>query len=206
MLLSLSVLLLAACSSPILLYLLRRWNSYRTFRAAALRHGCQRPPKYRNRDPIFGYDLVEARKEAVQKGRQMKLVMEEFDRYGKTWEEETFDTKVINTMEVRNIQEIAALSFHDYKKPDRSIFNPFLGHGIMSQDGPEWKHSRDLIKPIFSRAELSDLEIFSRHFDRFLESIPRDGTTVDLLPPLQRMVRWRFVQKHPSTDTYIVPG
>ncbi|PQE28624.1 Cytochrome P450 family protein [Rutstroemia sp. NJR-2017a BBW] len=187
MFLSLSILLLAACSSPIFLYLLRRWNSYRTFRAAALRHGCQRPPKYRSRDPIFGYDLVEARKEAVQRGRQMKLVMEEFDRYGKTWEEETFDTKVINTMEVRNIQEIAALSFHDYKKPDRSIFNPFLGHGIMSQDGPEWKHSRDLIKPIFSRAELSDLDIFSRHFERFLESIPRDGTTIDLLPPLQKM-------------------
>lgn len=189
MIVPLSFLLLALCASPLLLYFSRRWNSYRAFRAAAIQHGCQRPPKYRHRDPVFGYDLIEARKDAVKKGEQMKLVMEEFERYGKTWEEETFDSKVINTMEVRNIQEMAALSFHDYEKPNRAIFNPFLGHGIMSQDGAEWKHSRDLIKPIFSRAELSDLDLFARHFNRFLDKIPHDGTTIDLLPLLQKMVR-----------------
>ena len=180
--------LLAICVFPPLLYIARRWNSYRAFRRAAIQHGCQRPRKYRHRDTIFGYDLIAARKEAVKNGQQMKLVMEQFEEYGKTWAESTFDFKVINTIEVRNIQEVAASSFQDYIKEDRSPFNPFLGDGILSQDGPKWKHSRNLIKPIFSLAELSDRDLFARHFDRFLDMIPRDGSTIDLLPLLQILV------------------
>jgi cytochrome P450 monooxygenase len=66
---------------------------------------------------------------------------------------------------------------------------PFLGRGIFSEDGPAWKRSRDLIKPLFKRAELSDVEGFKKFVDRMLALIPRDGSTVDLKPLFEKLVR-----------------
>jgi cytochrome P450 len=70
-----------------------------------------------------------------------------------------------------------------------SIKYPFLGEGVFSQDGPELKHSRDLIRPTFSRPELSDLDSFVFHVARFLELIPSDEAQLAFCPPLQRIVR-----------------
>ena len=42
--------------------------------------------------------------------------------------------------------------------------------------------ARDLIKPAFVRDEIADLAAFDRHVSRFLEHIPKDGSTVDLQP------------------------
>lgn len=65
---------------------------------------------------------------------------------------------------------------------------PFLGRGIFLEDGHAWKRSRDLIKPLFKRAELSDVEGFAKFVDRMFALIPRDGTTVDLQPLFQKLV------------------
>lgn len=42
--------------------------------------------------------------------------MRQFDLHGKTFEEQFFDTKIVNTMEAANIQKVAALSFQDWGK------------------------------------------------------------------------------------------
>lgn len=91
---------------------------------------------------------------------------------------------------MQNIQHVATFAFNDYKKPDVAFLNPFLGKGIFSLDGTDWNHSRDLIKPIFSRSELSDMNTLGLHVDRFLDKIPCDGTTVDLQQLLHNFVRF----------------
>ena len=173
----------------VLVIFYQKWTSYRAFRAAAIQHGCKRPPKYPHREPIWGTDLVKIRMKAVKDGKQGKLYMEHFNNIGKTWEENLFGTRVYHTMEVQNVQHVAALGFQDYGKPDQNFFIPFLGEGILSMDGPAWKHSRSLVKPVFARSELSDVDTLGFHVDKFLDKLPRDGSTIDLQESLRKLVR-----------------
>lgn len=129
-----SALLYTVCVS-LLVYFRQRWNSYRAFRAAAKQHGCKKVPRYPHRDSIWGTDLMKKRVKAISEGRQMALFMKHFNEIGKTFEENFFRTRVINTIEVRNIQRVCALSFEDYGKPAQNFFKAFLGDGVLSLDG-----------------------------------------------------------------------
>jgi cytochrome P450 len=123
---------------------------------------------------------MKLRQGAIDQGWLMDLYMEHFSLFGKTWVERAFNDQIINTMEKRNIQEVVAVHFKDYGKPARNLFGRFLGHGIFSQDGSQWKRSRKLLNPTFSQSEISDLASLRVHVDRFIRLIPRDGSTVDL--------------------------
>lgn len=183
------IIVLWAIGLLAVIYSYQKWTSYRAFRAAAVQHGCKRPPKYPHRDPFFGTDLVKERRIASEAGRLLSSQAKYFERCGKTYEEKFFDVTIINTMEARNIQQVTALGFHDWAKANLISSAPMFGKGILFQDGAAWKHSRDIVKPTFSRAELSDVDFFGYHVDRFLEGIPLDGTTVDLQLPLHKLVR-----------------
>ena len=174
----------------VLVYAYQKWTLYHTFRTASAQYGCQRPSKYPHRDPIWGSDLVRERAKAVQRGNLMKLYMQHFKSYGKTFEERFFETRVINTMEATNIRQIAALSFGDWGVgPTRGkAGEPFLGRGVFSYDGTIWKQSRELIKPTFARLEISDLNSLAMYFNKLLALIPKDGSTVDMQLLLHRFV------------------
>ena len=120
----------------------------------------------------------------------MKLYMRHFDLYGKTFEERFFDTRIINTMEAANIQQATALSFRDWGKSSsrNAPSSPFLGRGIFSEDGTFWKYSRDLIKPLFARSEISDVDSLGFFVDRLFALIPRDGATIDIQPLIHKLV------------------
>jgi cytochrome P450 monooxygenase len=156
----------------------------------ARRLGCKAPNRYPHSLP-WGIDLFRERVAAVKAGRYNRLFQDHFNKYGTTFEERTFGIRTINTTETANIQTVAALKFNDYGKnaTRNKAMMPFLGRGIFSEDGPAWKRSRDLIKPLFKRAELSDVEGFKKFVDRMLALIPRDGSTVDLKPLFEKLVR-----------------
>ena len=122
----------------------------------------------------------------------MKLYMKYFDLYGKTFEERFFHTKIINTMEAANIQQVTALSFRDWGKSSsrNASSSLFLGRGIFSEDGAAWKSSRDLIKPLFARSEISDVDSLGVFVDHLFALIPRDGATIDIQPLLHKLV-WK---------------
>lgn len=185
----LSATILFCCTAIlVLVYIYEKWTSYRVFRAAAIQHGCKRPPKFPHRDQIWGTDLLKLRMKAAEEGRQSKFGLELFNTIGTTFEENFLGTKVYNTTEVQNLQQVGTTAFNDYGKPAVAFFMPFLGEGIFSLDGAPWKHSRDLIKPIFSRSEISDVNTLGIHVDRFLDKIPCDGTTIDLQPLVHNLV------------------
>lgn len=64
----------------------------------------------------------------------------------------------------------------------REIFFPLLGDGIFTQDGAPWKHSRDLLRPQFSRQQYQDLAIFREHVENLIACLPGDGEVVDVQP------------------------
>lgn len=65
---------------------------------------------------------------------------------------------------------------------------PFLDRGIFTEDGSFWKNALSLIKPTFTKSEISDLDNFEKHVARLLPLIPKDGSTFDLLPLVKRLV------------------
>ena len=64
----------------------------------------------------------------------------------------------------------------------RQIFFPLLGDGIFTQDGPSWKHSRDLLRPQFSYQQYKDLTIFKEHIENLIALLPGNGEQIDLQP------------------------
>lgn len=70
-------------------------------------------------------------------------------------------------------------------------FKPFLGPGIFTLRGEPWRHSRSLLRPIFAREQISDIELEERHVDALSAGLKTgiDGCTdvVDLQPMFFKM-------------------
>ena len=90
---------------------------------------------------------------------------------------------LLMTIEPENIKTVLASDFKSYELSDerKKTTTPLLGEGIFTTDGPAWQHSRELLRPNFARHQLvEDLEMFERHLQHLITSIPADGSTVDL--------------------------
>lgn len=64
----------------------------------------------------------------------------------------------------------------------RQIFFPLLGDGIFTQDGAAWKHSREMLRPQFSRQQYQDLDILREHVDDLINCIQEKRQSLDLQP------------------------
>jgi cytochrome P450 len=62
-----------------------------------------------------------------------------------------------------------------------------IGEGIFTQDGPAWKHSRELLRRQFVRMQYQNLEGFREHVDNLLESLSESPGIVDLQPHFYRL-------------------
>lgn len=63
----------------------------------------------------------------------------------------------------------------------QAIFAPLLGNGIFTQEGPAWKHSRELLRKQFVQAQYQNLDHFREHVDNLIAHLPSDGV-IDLQP------------------------
>jgi cytochrome P450 len=90
-------------------------------------------------------------------------------------------SKAIATIEPENIKTMLSLKFKDFGLgEEKTAFVPLLGYGIFTTDGGAWQHSREMLRPNFTRSQVGDLETFERHVSRLIQTIPRDGSTIDL--------------------------
>ena len=64
---------------------------------------------------------------------------------------------------------------------------PLLGDGVFTQDGPPWKHSRELLRPQFTRQQYQDLNLFEEHIQNLMAHFPIDGTSIDIQPLLFKL-------------------
>lgn len=56
----------------------------------------------------------------------------------------------------------------------------FLCSGIFTNDGADWAHSREMLRPNFVRSQVGDVKTFERHVAHLLSKLPKDGSTVNL--------------------------
>ncbi|KAF2994619.1 hypothetical protein E8E13_003372 [Curvularia kusanoi] len=110
-----------------------------------------------------------------------------------TYETKILGDKVIFTCDPKNVQAILATQFNDFElgQVRRGSFAPLLGHGIFSADGKQWERARAILRPQFSRNQISDLDLEERHVQNLLRALPlQNGVqsdVIDLQPLFYRL-------------------
>ena len=93
------------------------------------------------------------------------------------------------TRDPDHIKAVLTGNFVDYGKGQRfhDLWSPFLGDSIFTTDGEQWSASRRLIRPMFMRDRISDLEIFDRKTQTMMDLLGSSGEPVDLMDLFYRM-------------------
>ena len=165
-----------------------RLRQYMAFLVLRRRTGCTYPPMYPHKDPVFGFDLYRRRQRAREEGHNMSLYMTDMKRLGNTWQEITLGKRTINVMDPANYQHVHSIATQDFPRlVNRPSNNAVLGAGIYLTEGERWKHSRNLITPVFARAEGGNTALLTCHVDEFIRQLPRDGSAFDLQPMIKRL-------------------
>ncbi|KAL7275112.1 Protein kinase alk2 [Rhizina undulata] len=150
-------------------------------RKFARAHGCKPPaqvPSY-----FGGINNFSRLLKAAKKGRHIQFVAKRYRTIGNTWKMTYLGTDVIGTIEPENLKAILATSFKDFSlgKFRHDNFLPFLGEGIFTLDGSGWEHSRALLRPQFSREQISDLDKLEVHVGSLIDCLPKeDGGVAEL--------------------------
>lgn len=148
-----------------------------------LKHGCQPPQEIRNRWP-FGLDHIKQLLDADANYRLMETLNTFMNDYPTNLCSQFFalGPRGYNSLIPQNVDAILSSSFSDYSFGVRStVLRPLLGDGIFTQEGGAWKHSRQMLRKQFVRAQYHTLSQFDEHVDNLLARLPEDGT-VDLQP------------------------
>lgn len=110
----------------------------------------------------------------------MELFLFHFRLWGTTLEQVFLGTQAFGTIEPRNLEAILSTNFQDWSMGARHrVMYPFFGDGIFTQEGADWKRSRELLRPQFLHKQYEDLSVFREPVDALLRVLPTSGV-VDL--------------------------
>ena len=163
----------------------------------ASRQGCEPPYALPNKD-FLGLTRLLGLLKATKEERGPQYLLETFNAEAGE-DVHTFHIHIFprsQTLMTRDPENVKAIfvthaSSFEINAYRSGIFRPLLGDGIFTLRGEAWRHSRGLLRPQFSREQLSDLTLEQRHVDTLLSSLPTgpDGWTevVDLQPHFFRM-------------------
>jgi cytochrome P450 len=150
-------------------------------------HGCQDPAKYPNKDPIFGLDLLWDNYQSMRNHRILPKMAGRFQKVGaNTYSFLLAGRHRLSTVEPENVKALLSTKFTSFMLPPRRthVLKQFIGESIFASNGPQWQHSRAIIRPHLAKDSFIDSEMsrFEKHFGRLLSFIPRDRSTIDLQP------------------------
>ncbi|KAF2812870.1 cytochrome P450 [Mytilinidion resinicola] len=185
-----SPVLLALCA--LLAIWITKWIVHTAARILTMRrHGCQEPPKYPHKDPFFGIDLLLLYTKSLESQTFLNLNQNLFASYGKTFRAKFLGASIIKTIDPHITKYVHATHFNQFGVENIRIkAAPHLwGDGITMVDGERWANRRALIKPSFDVVHISNLgnRSLETHVQRLMRLLPRDGSTVDLMPLFKRL-------------------
>jgi cytochrome P450 len=159
-------------------------------RAHAKQHGCQRPKRRKTRDPVLGIDGVLDNFKALRQHRVLEWWsngLRENDVH--TIAMRMLGTQFFITDDPENLKTALSTNFNRWSvgKDRIDMLVSIVGKGVFSTEGAEWKHSREMLRPCFERSQVADVSIFEKHTSALIKLIPKDGTTIDLEPILQKL-------------------
>jgi cytochrome P450 len=93
------------------------------------------------------------------------------------------------TREPEHVKAVLTTKFADFGKGERfhEDWSPFLGDSIFTTDGEVWSNNRSLIRPMFIKERVRDLDLFERYADKLISKLPSAGQTVDIMDLFYRM-------------------
>ncbi len=151
--------------------------------------GCQPPPSVPSNDPGLGRDVAEQLATAYKEHRRSESFQEQHKALGLTFQSVALGKTRIYTIDPANLRAIFSKVDHWGVSPLRlPPWEPMLGRGIFTTDGTYWRHSRDLVQPLFKKDQISNLGSFDVHVSNLIKLIPTDGSTVDLQPLIARLI------------------
>ncbi|MCJ1458141.1 hypothetical protein MMC28_008512 [Mycoblastus sanguinarius] len=138
----------------------RRWSLVRA-------NGCQPPRKFPHKDPILGLDLFFKAGKLFEENRYLPELVQRYNDNGSTFETESLGSFTVNSIAPKNLETVWSLKFSDW------------GVEPMDQVG---SIREPLLKPSFSKENMTDLLTLERYLKMVINRIPKDGSTVDLQP------------------------
>ncbi|KAL8872930.1 MAG: hypothetical protein Q9174_001533 [Haloplaca sp. 1 TL-2023] len=161
------------------------------FRQRQIRlHRCKPPNSLPQFDRFFGLDIVFQALSTFRSNKRNGSLQDQFRSYGTTFQCQIYSTTRIFTIAPQNLQSVFNADFESWGvEPLRLFFfGPFVGKGIMTADGSFWNHSRTLLKPTFSRSQISDLSGYRVHVENLLARLSEvDGQDIDLKPCFEKL-------------------
>lgn len=155
--------------------------------------GCGDIKAYHHYDPFFGLDFAYSLSKAFKAHRWLAWQKEmHASQKAKTFKANFLGSRMVYSSESENMKAMSTSHWTEFGiEPLRranGVIDPIGGPGVSTSDGDLWRFSRDLIKPYFTRSGYSNLSRLEVHVDKLLELVPRDGSTFDLQPLMQRWV------------------
>jgi hypothetical protein len=160
------------------------------------KNGCADPPSYPHRDPIWGIDLFIKQMRALNSGTYLEssaAVRASFSQSkskSKTYMSKSFGSTIYHTTNPEVVKIYQSICFHDFGiEPLRyHLAENLWGNGIVVADGQRWADARRFIRGSFDVVHTANIDRLEYHVAKFMDLIPRDGTTVDLMPLFKRLV------------------
>ena len=176
---------------------------YSARRAQIRQEDCRSPRKYTQKWYLLDVDILIENLKQARAHHFMEHSQYRYHHWGPTFQGSLLGTTTISTIDPKNLQSVYSLDFQSFgleslRLPTAGLF---MGRGISTTDGLFWEHLRALVEPIFTRAQFADLETLEHHLKQMIDLLPADGSSVDVLPLLSKLVRTlRCLQKHTSAE------
>lgn len=140
-------------------------------------------PKINSNFPLGIPNTVKSIK-ALTNENLMGFVLENNRKaHARTFLQEALFKHVLISQDPENVKAVLATKFKDFTFAERSShIIPVFGSGIFTQDGLAWKHSRAMLRPQFSKEQVSRLEHVLAHVGQLVESIDQQHGLVNLVP------------------------
>lgn len=150
----------------------------------ARKQGCQPAIEHRAKDPLRALDFQ------FSIYLDVPILYHHHQRYGKSFSvAPLLGNPMFSTIAPANLRFINSNGKDWGIEPLRlRDMEYFCGRGFLTTDGSMWQHSRKLLKPTFSKANIEDFTVLSAAVDKLLNEVPVDGSTVDLQPLFSMLV------------------
>ncbi|KAI1179613.1 cytochrome P450 [Nemania sp. FL0916] len=180
----LGILVLFYCLSRLVLFGLQRYREHQADSELARQHNCQLPPELPKRWPL-GIDRIKELWDSNADGKLLAFlcsIAKDYEPRNNLYQFLLVGPRAFHVLHPTNIEVLLSTNFKDYGFGCRpAVFAPLLGKGIFTQEGAAWRHSRDLLRKQFIRAQYQNLDHFREHVDNLISCIPNEGR-VDLQP------------------------
>ncbi|OGE53674.1 hypothetical protein PENARI_c007G02178 [Penicillium arizonense] len=142
--------------------------------------GCGSLPVYPCKDPI-GIDTLKQSLAAAKENtvpdlaeKRFEVMAEQENRFVTTFMLRNLGRDGILTIDPKNIQAVLATQFKEFELGDsrRRALHPLLGTGIFTADGEDWSRSRGLLRPQFTREQISQLDLEEEHVQKAMQALP----------------------------------